>query len=159
MGLVTTGIREFNGHPFDLRGSVQLADNSVSKDEAYLPKKVEGIRLPGRCRRLHFLHATLGAVADGTKVGAYILHSASDDTRDLPLVYGHHLRYWLLTPGSDREVTDGKCVTLGTNPLGEEVRLYHTAWENPWPDTDLRSLDFVPATTEPAPFLVAITVE
>jgi hypothetical protein len=55
--------------------------------------------------------------------------------------------------------SDGTWLDLGFTPVGDPVQLYHAVWENPWPDAELRSLDFVSALAGPWPFLVAITVE
>ena len=41
---------------------------------------------------------------------------------------------------------------------GEE-QLYLVTWENPRPDVEITSLDFVPAQQAAAPFLVAVALE
>lgn len=40
------------------------------------------------------------------------------------------------------------------------LRIYHASWENPHPEQEVVSFDFVSCmTTTAAPFLVAVTVE
>jgi hypothetical protein len=39
------------------------------------------------------------------------------------------------------------------------TRLYGTTWNNPYPETEIASLDFVSFRQTAAPFLVAVTVE
>ena len=43
--------------------------------------------------------------------------------------------------------------------LGAMIRLYKTTWENPSPDVQLASIDFISSGKTSAPFLIAITVE
>lgn len=44
-------------------------------------------------------------------------------------------------------------------PFKGPIRLYKMTRENPFPDVEVKSLDFVSAKTVCAPFLVAVTVE
>ncbi len=43
--------------------------------------------------------------------------------------------------------------------MGMSVRVYQMTWLNPWPELELTSLDFKSTLENPAPFLIAITVE
>jgi hypothetical protein len=38
-------------------------------------------------------------------------------------------------------------------------RVYVSTWENPWPDVEIVSMDFVSAMTRCGPFLIAVTAE
>jgi hypothetical protein len=42
---------------------------------------------------------------------------------------------------------------------GTSIRLFKWTWENPLPEIEIRSLDFVSNLTGCAPFLIAITAE
>src|SRR5262249_34261894 len=57
------------------------------------PEKVEGIKLGAKFDRLHILHATGygDGVADGTEIGAYVVHYADNTTERIPIVYGEDL--------------------------------------------------------------------
>jgi len=52
---------------------------------------------------------------------------------------------------------------VGTNPVSEryeaKVRLFLSTFENPKPEVEVVSVDFVSKLTPFAPFLVAMTVE
>jgi hypothetical protein len=39
---------------------------------------------------------------------------------------------------------------------GQKVRLFKTTWVNPFPDTEIESLDYVSKMTTVAPFLVPL---
>ena len=42
---------------------------------------------------------------------------------------------------------------------GSTLRLYLSSYENPRPDVEVVSIDYVSAMTQAAPFLVAMTIE
>ena len=43
--------------------------------------------------------------------------------------------------------------------MNRRIRLFRVTWDNPSPDVEIRTLDFVSLMRVAAPFLVAITVE
>ncbi len=43
--------------------------------------------------------------------------------------------------------------------LPGHARLYRVTWSNPWPEVEVRAMDFVSKMTRCSPFLVAATVE
>jgi hypothetical protein len=45
------------------------------------------------------------------------------------------------------------------NPVRTRLRLFQTSRDNPRPDLEVVSFDFVSAMTTSAPFLIAVTVE
>ena len=49
----------------------------------------------------------------------------------------------------------------GPNGVDEEDELiiYAKTWDNPLPDVEIASLDFVSAMDEPTPFLLGVTLE
>lgn len=136
------------------------------------PKKIEGIPVDKLVAKLHFLHATgFGTgqptdenyVKDGTKIGHYVIRYADDSTEEIPIVYGEDVRDWWLVDNFP-ELKRGKVVWKGMNQASEqygiEVRLYHTAWENPHPDKSVKAIDYVADGDGPAaPFCLAITAE
>jgi hypothetical protein len=54
---------------------------------------------------------------------------------------------------------DGDDLSSHVNPVRTRLRLYQTSWENPKPDLEVVSFDFVSAMANSAPFLIAVTVE
>lgn len=76
-------------------------------------------------------------------------------------IVGQDLADWW---SQDRLETDRSLVAWeGTNEasqkVGRKIRLFKTTWENPSPETEIKSIDFLSSHGDAAPFLVAITVE
>ena len=143
------------GVEFDLRGAMRLD----SKDDwAGFPNAAEGIHVQQKCRRLHFLQSTVFREAEEAIVASYIVHYTDGRTETILIRYGQHLRDWTVKadPGP---LTDAKVAWTGTGPESDAVRIFVQTWENPRPETEIQSLDFVSKLTQCAPFLLAITAE
>ena len=140
---------------FDLRGVVKLS----ACDGYWLdPRSAEGIPVQQKCLRVHFLQSAHNQVAEGVIVGAYVIRYADGQREDVPIRYGRHMRSLLLSkdPG---ELPDGKVAWTGTHPTEGAIRVFEQTWENPRPQVEIATLDFVSKLTECAPFLIAITAE
>jgi hypothetical protein len=80
------------------------------------------------------------------------------------MVYGQHVRHWR-TDGDPREDTELADVAWqGSHAFwlypDARLRVFHAVWDNPRPDQEIVSFDFVSKmTTTAAPFLVAVTLE
>jgi hypothetical protein len=120
---------------------------------------VTGIRVAQRCGFLHFLHATAFRDRDGTLVGTYILHYADGRQHELPIIYGEDLRDWHLTSDSTPVGHRSRVVWAAFNGRGNHVRLFESTRDNPFPATEITSIDFVSNLANAAPFLLAITTE
>jgi hypothetical protein len=54
---------------------------------------------------------------------------------------------------------------MGTNPQAESggdaesLRMFKCTWQNPWPDVEVTSIDFLSNDKGVGPFLVALTAE
>jgi tetratricopeptide (TPR) repeat protein len=157
------GIVELGGNAFDVRGVIRL--NSANPGLAYhFPTRIEGIRLGRHCRALHFLQSAAWARVFGIVAGQYVIHYADGTRQIVPLITGENLTDWFA--GRDNSTVLSKTTKVawrGENPvsrsLREELRLFDFRWENPRPDKEIASIDFVSAMAEPAPFLLAITTE
>jgi hypothetical protein len=158
------GITNFGGVEFDVRGIVQLRSKSPSSTN--FPVEIKGIHVGQKCRRLHFLHAAgFGAAADeGKQIGSYVVHFATNQMRlEIPITYGQAVRNWHVlrdepAPGSELNVvwTGENAVTKKSNG---SLRLFLSTWTNLVPDLEIESIDFVSSMNNPAPFLIAITVD
>ena len=160
------------GTPFDIRGVVPLASNHDDCRNLF-PPSVKGIRVSQRARRIHFLHATM-ALSDcwppyvrppeGTAVAAYIMHYTDGTVAQFEIEYGRDTSVWR-GPFNTPPLTRSQVAWEGMNGLTrhpaalERVRLYKSTWENPHPDKEIASMDFVSRMTTAAPFLVAVTVD
>ncbi|MFO0843908.1 MAG: hypothetical protein U0797_16180 [Gemmataceae bacterium] len=155
------GEQTFGGVKFKVgEGLILLA----GKETSGLPEKVEGIKLDGKCSRLHFLHAThYSTPKEDTIVGYYTVNYDDKSQETIPIVYGKDVLDWW--QGSDpKEPTRGKVAWTGDNEnakaAGSKIRLFRTAWKNPEPGKKVVGIDFgSTSAAEPAPFCVAITAE
>jgi hypothetical protein len=78
---------------------------------------------------------------------------------------GRDLRDWWLGGRGDpkTEVTQARVAWTGPNPFADlfqaQVRLFLRTYENPRPDVEVVSVDFVSKEATAAPFVVAMTIE
>jgi WD40 repeat protein len=158
------GLVRFQNVPFDMRGVIQLAP--ASKDglwEGYSPM-AEQISVAQRFRMLHAVIGSIGRAPEGQAVGALVVRYADGTRHECEIVYGHHVRHWW-TLGDSRTDTDlAQVAWEGPHAFPKihptRLRIYHSSWDNPRPDEEVVSLDFVSRmTTTAAPFLIAVTVE
>jgi hypothetical protein len=103
---------------------------------------------------------------DNTAVGKYVLHYADGAREELAIVVGRHVRHWWAEanePDPYAALPEGTVAWTGSNPSAKDakatLRLYLTSYENPHPEKEVASVEFVSAMTTAAPFLVAMTVE
>jgi tetratricopeptide (TPR) repeat protein/tRNA A-37 threonylcarbamoyl transferase component Bud32 len=149
---------------FDVRGLVQLRGTvmrpMVRKRYA---ASVTGIPIHRRFARLHVLHGTCWAEADGKKIGAYVLHYVDGRQSELPIVHGEDVRDWWHVP-VHRAVTRAAVAWTGSCVATEVqsdwfLRLFMRTYDNPRPEVEVESVDFLSDQTRCAPFLIALTLE
>ena len=97
-------------------------------------------------------------------IGQYVIHFANGRAAHVPLVYGENIFGWLSVPDDPPAANPAmKLVWRGENTTskryGMEVRLYDFRWQNPHPESEIRSIDFESKMTLSGPFLMAITAE
>jgi hypothetical protein len=123
-----------------------------------VPLKTEGIRIGQRLRKLHVLHAANWSEKEPVEIGSYVLRYTDGQTASLPIIYGRDLRDWSVSVDPGQVTPDAALAWTG--PGGSAgLRLFHRAYENPRPDAEVVTLDFVSANRQAAPFVLAITVE
>ena len=156
------GVQELAGTQFDVRGLVQLG--SAGSFNSRFPEQATGLPTRPKARRVHFLHGVVYATDPvNTVIGKLVFHYGDGTTQERPLVLGKDVLDWWVKP-SESAAKDGLTVAWSgqngkSRPEGLMIRLYKTTWENPTPEVELTSIDFVSAKRRSAPFLVAITVE
>jgi hypothetical protein len=113
---------------------------------------------------LHAILGTVGCTAQHKLIGAIVLHYADGSQHELEIVYGRHVRHWW-TEGDPRTDTDLARVAW-EGPHGypgiysTRLRIFHAFWDNPRPDQEIVSFEFVTKTAPIVePFLVAVTLE
>jgi len=165
---LTAGLQTFGGVRFDVRGLVHLSGHAVKREGQSYPERVSSIRVGRKCHRLHFLQATSWGTRAGDEVGSYVLHYADGERRELPIVFGRDLAsYWFMgVPSAVKENGSAVVVWTGSRRARASnlsdlysICLYKSTRENPRPDVELESIDFVSSMSSAAPFLVALTVE
>ena len=157
------GVQAFAKAAFDVRGLVQLAGKRAIKEtKIVFPQAVKGIKINYKGRKLHFLHGTAWSAEEDAKIGEYVLHYANGQTKSIPIVYQRHVRDWWIREG-DPIPTDADIAWTGENEashkLGYNVQLYRYTANNPLPNEEIKTIDFISSMTESAPFLIGITVE
>jgi WD40 repeat protein len=159
------GIQTFDGTIFDVRGRL---DVSEPPDHGWhlSPKRTDGIQVQRRLDRLHFLQAAHGdsGTATGQRIGCYRIHFADGRVVELPILYNRNTTDWWEHAHLPRELPDAIVAWRGANPRGRvtsntAIRLFKRTWQNPSPDIEVISVDFVAEHPETRPFLIALTAE
>jgi hypothetical protein len=173
-----SGRQRFGGVFFDVRGVVWLhTDPARNRRCRLFTNRVDGIAVGRSFRKLHVLHAAVGRRGakgystrpdhqdEGLLISSYIVNYADGNQHEFEVRYGRDLRNWWWGGHGDpeAEVDRGKVVWVGTNGTSRrydaKVRLFISTFENPRPEMEVVSVDFVSRTPRYAPFLVAMTVE
>jgi hypothetical protein len=155
------GLQTLADVQFDVRGVVQLTSSRLKEldPDADYPERVNGIKVARQCRRIHFLHASGIAVADGVQIGSYIVHYADGQQCEIPIVYGENVRDWWVASNEAKAPEQLQVAWTGSNAATPRIRLFKTTWANPLPDLEVTTIDYLSKMTRAAPFLVALTVD
>src|SRR5262249_16598416 len=121
------GVHRFGNTSFDVRGILQLTGAALENLGGHFPKEERGLTVKQLCRRLHFLHGTAWSALAGTHIATYRVHYANDETVEIRLRYGQHLREWW-SPATGAPLTPNAAVAwegenTATRALGMKVRL------------------------------------
>lgn len=165
LAFLPTGVQEFAGTKFDLRGIVQLSSTTLMRFETNYPVAVSNIGVGQACRQLHFLVGIGWRDPKGMVVGQFVMRLADGSQEPRPLVYGVDARNWGFVAGTFREAGTPEPAWKG--PLErsrmawpeEGCCLYKVTWQNPRPKVKVESLDFISSMSSSAPFLMAVTAE
>jgi hypothetical protein len=160
LDVLPPGLLQLGGTVFDVRGIVQLAGKELQRGgRRVYPEKVVGIPVSQACRQLQFLHAAGWHTKEGTRIGNYIVHYADSREQTIPIIYGEDVRDWNAGADSTIELKRGIIVWSAVNKAPLSVRLFKSTWLNPFPETEITTIDYVSTVSESAPFLIAITAE
>jgi len=159
LAVLPQGRRTFAGVDFDVRGVIQLSGREIKKMISFFPERVSRMKVRQKCRRLHFLHTTGWSTADGTSIGAFVIHYASGQSAEYPIRYGEHVRDGWVRGDPRNDLKGGTMAWIGTNAAGDVVRVFKSSWTNPSPSQQIASLDFVSYMTSASPILIAVTAE
>jgi len=158
-----SGLQTMAGSVFDIRGVIQLSRRRDRIGDSGSPESITGIKIGLKSRRLHFLHATTFEADGGTQVGTYVVRYARNEPQVIPIVYGKDVRNWQTAKREPLTTQNSSLAWIGSNPLvqsqSRSLRMFKSTWENPLPDEEIASIDFVSNMSDAAPFLVAITAD
>jgi hypothetical protein len=156
------GMQNFNGVKFDVRGIIQLAGTELMTwGTRPFPEVVRGIKIQRPCARLHLLHSTTGFVPPGTVIAHVLLNYSEGEVYRIPIVAGEDVGDWAtLKPEKPRRAQIAWTGTLrNTRTWTRSVSWYQSAWDNPFPDKTIASVDVVSTLSAAGPYVVALTLE
>jgi len=157
------GIQTLGGVQFDLRGIVMLSGSHPDMIHDF-PASARAIQVGRHCQALHFLHAASWGEEGGTTIGEYIIHFTDGRLVRSPLIYGENITDHFC-PSDDPPVSSpaARLVWRGENATsrkyGGEIRFHDFRWKNPYPESEIKCVDFKSSLTLSGPFLIAITTE
>lgn len=159
------GIQDFGGVEFDTRGLMVLggAKTSLKITGLALPEELKGIKIKQKGKTVNFLHACAFDSPRGTKISDYVIRYANGQTETIPIRYGEHVMdWWERKEEGTLSDPKAKAVWYGSNAatrkVGLRTRVCMYQWENPHPDWEIVSIDWISALANSAPILFAITV-
>ncbi len=152
-------MQKIEGIEFDIRGMVVTNGRAITGKAVPGPKRVNGIPVSQTARELHFLHACSYGAAEGTRIGTYHLHYTDGQSAELPIIYGEDLRDYSKSADQSRATPKNAREIFPRSGEKSITRLFLRTYANPRPEVEITTIDFESAMADPAPFVVAITVE
>jgi hypothetical protein len=152
-----SGISEFAGTSFDVRGAVQLG--AMRPGLVHYPVRVTGIKLGILARTIQLLVGTAHSAAPQALVAEFVFHLANGQQQPLQLHYGTDVSECVVAlPNSSPPLEQAKLAWSGATKQGKGVKLYQCCWTNPLPSQIVNSVDFVNREGNAGPLLLAISV-
>jgi hypothetical protein len=169
------GIHIYGGVPFDVEGKIQLFGRGLTNANLRFPARVRNIAIGRKCVSIYLFHgaATAGELHGPVTVARLVLHYANGSQSEIAVNAGEHLLNWrgpiyateakgkvpnVTAPGSELAWAGGNAWLRKKRPE-DSLRFYRSAFENPHPELEIASVDYVSALTDAAPFLLGMTVE
>ncbi len=163
LGSFPRGLHGFGGVLFNVEAILQLAGRQSMMARKDFPKWVEGIRVDRQFKKIHLLHGAGWEDEDGKPVAKMVIRYTDGRWRDIPIVYGKHVRDWWDNESGAVSDPGTKVAWTGSNPVARTaatwLTVYQSVIDNPRPDARIESFDFVSMWNEPALFILAITGE
>src|SRR5205823_3771109 len=123
-------------------GIVQLTGTHQPMNDCR--EAVTGIPVGQPCKTLNFLHASLFATSNDTRIAQYLVHYADGRIEEVPLRVSENVADWWESPlGPHKLDTNTTLVAWrGTNSVWNSIQLFKFRWSNPRPGTEITFLDF-----------------
>lgn len=159
---VPKGLQEFDGILFDVSGTLLFRSTNLPQ----LKEKTTGIPIKKKCRYIHLLQGIGYADEDGTTVVVMEIHYANGEKRDVPIVYGVHVRnWWKMESEKVGEVSDPNSGIAwsgpgdGTSPPPPiTLRLYRSSFLNPLADQPIDHVDFISKNSKATLCIVSMSI-
>lgn len=146
-----------------LRGDLfKLADDNTKPSCTRLSSKLDEyasypdsvtIAVGRTAKSLVFLHTSAWRDATKRKVGAYKINYADGSSETIDLAYGVNI----VAANDQRSLGGAERVWDGRTKDDERIALVRFQWDNPHPDTEIKSIEFTSTRTEAGPALIAIS--
>jgi hypothetical protein len=166
-----TGLHTYGGVPFDVAGLIQLNGPSVQNGAKLWPVEVKDIAIGHPFKKLHLLHGAFNIDAPGqhTTFAKLVLHYADGSQQELEIIGGTHalrcvgpsippmLR--LLSAPQTELGWVGSNPHLRKDDPGESLHIYRTTIDNPKPDAQVTTMDYISTMQNEGPFMAGLTIE
>ena len=159
--IVPKGLQTFDGVLFDVSGTLLLKSQNMPQ----LKEAVRSIPVKRKCSYIHLLHGIGYADEDGTVVANMEVHFANGEKRQMPIIYGAHVRNWWKEKSekvSDVSDPDSGVAWSGQGeyppPNRASVRLFRSTFANPIPDQAIDHIDFVSQNSKAILCIVSLSV-
>jgi hypothetical protein len=142
-----------------LQGRLERTEYSTTAyTREVFPWRTPEIPVGRNLRAAHLLVGSVWSDREGHPVGRLIWKIADEPARSTALVYGKDLRRFWRT--KNEIAAAPKPVFESTNPAGPPIQLYSVVCENPFPGSNVVSLQLESEPASPAaPFVLAITLQ
>jgi hypothetical protein len=159
---IPSGISDFYGVKFDVRGIIQLASNvSYEKSHIHYPDEIIGISVNNVADSLCFLHSSAWESEKGTAVVDIVVHYANNQKKTITIKNQIDVEDWWFHPQNSIFPVNAKLAWEGSNSrvkdLGFVLKLYRYTWINPIPNIEISSIDLISAMNDTGYMLYGIT--
>jgi 5-hydroxyisourate hydrolase-like protein (transthyretin family)/thiol-disulfide isomerase/thioredoxin len=161
------GTQSMDGVIFVIDGRLEVTGLAAARSGDFSPDRISGIPVGRKATRLFLLHGASGPEEAGVPIAQLVLHYTDGTRRALRLAYGVHVSNSFPERGErTNRLADTKSKLAWTGRRDESdrfsgnlVHLFRTEIENPLPDQEIASIDFVSFFSRATPFIVAVTLE
>ncbi len=160
------GTQIFDGVTFLIQKPINIIGARAGRAKGRALARVTDSTIHGRGRHIHVLHTgDHGASPTGNYIWRLVLHYEDGESERFDFAYGVHLRnYWRRGDDGQRTPTDpdSSIAWVGTSAesdrTGAELVVSRTTLENPRPNVEVTSAEFVSLLGESSAYVLAVTV-
>ncbi len=143
LSMMKSGVQTLAGVNFDIIDPAKNNDKSCIVLRGTMrpdfPTEAKGIKIGGKFSRLFFLHAC--AWGKGKEAGTYLLRYSDGTEVFCELEEGRNTGDWWQCAS----LPEAKLAFSAANKTGKDVGFFAMEWENPYPEKEIKELDFLSA--------------